>query len=72
MIHVVFKMKLAWLKLNVREFAKEIDTPLKHVEAWRQGTRKVPVVIERLIDLMGRNARLEMGTTRPNGAKRTR
>lgn len=66
----VFRMKLAWLKLNVREFAKDIDVPLKHVEGWRTGKRKVPVMVARLINLMGRNARLEAGTTYPNGVRR--
>lgn len=72
MTAIIFKTKLTWLKLDAAEFAKEIDMPLKHVEAWRSGKRKVPVVVGRLIDVMGRNARLEAGTTYPNGTKRTR
>lgn len=72
MNHITFKTKLSWLNLSAAEFAKEIDMPLKHVEAWRSGKRKVPVVVGRLIDVMGRNARLEAGTTHPNGTRRTR
>lgn len=68
----VFRMKLAWLHLDAVEFAKEIDVPVKHVEAWRSGKRKVPVMVARLINLMGRNARLEAGTTYPNGSRRKR
>lgn len=68
----VFRMKLAWLKLDVREFAKDIDVPLKHVEAWRSGKRKAPVMVARLINLMGRNARREAGTTYPNGDRTRR
>ncbi len=72
MTKTVFKMKLSWLKLSPSKFAKDIGMPLKHVEAWRSGKRKVPVMVARLINLMGRNARLEAGTTHPNGTRRTR
>ena len=72
MTPIIFKTKLAWLKLDAAEFAREIDVPVKQVEAWRTGKRKVPVMVARLINLMGRNARLEAGTTYPNGDRTRR
>jgi hypothetical protein len=50
MTKTVFRMKLSWLHLDVRKFAQDIGVPLKHVVAWRNGTRKVPVVVAKLID----------------------
>ncbi len=72
MTPTVFKTKMRWLRLDAAEFSKDIDVPLKHVEAWRTGKRKVPVIVERLLDAWTRNERLEMGVTRPNQVKRTR
>lgn len=64
--------KLTGLDLTVKTFAHDIEMPEPTVVAWFRGTRPMPKVIRLLIDTLARNARLEAGTTHPNGARRKR
>lgn len=64
--------KLTGLDLDVKTFAHDIETPERTVAAWFRGARPMPKVIRLLLDLMGRNQRLEAGTTHPNGTRRKR
>lgn len=59
MTHIIFKTKLAWLKLDVQEFADWTGLPAPDVQAMRDGTRAIPQIVERLVDVLCRNQRLE-------------
>jgi hypothetical protein len=55
----IFRQKLSFLKLDAATFAEQIRVGKARVESWRNGTRRVPVVVERLIDSMCRLQRVE-------------
>ena len=59
MTPIIFKTKLAWLKLDVREFADWAGLPEPDVQAMYDGTRAIPRIVERLLDVLCRNQRLE-------------
>ncbi len=59
MTPIIFKTKLAWLKLDVQEFADWIGLPEPDVRAMHDGTRAIPRIVERLVDVLCRNQRLE-------------
>ncbi|MGQ0557887.1 MAG: hypothetical protein ACT4PN_18305 [Nitrospiraceae bacterium] len=59
MTAIIFKTKLTWLKLDAAEFADWTGLPEPDVQAMRDGTRAIPKIVERLVDVLCRNARLE-------------
>lgn len=59
MTPIIFKTKLAWLKLDAAEFADWAGLPEPDVQAMHDGTRAIPLIVERLIDVLCRNQRLE-------------
>lgn len=67
MTATIFKTKLSWLKFDVREFSDWTGLPEPDVQAMREGTRAIPQIVERLVDVLCRNQRLEAMR-----AKRTR
>lgn len=59
MTPIIFKTKLTWLKLNTAAFAALAGLPEPDVQAMHDGTRAIPRIVERLIDVLCRNQRLE-------------
>ena len=61
MTPTVFKPKLKWLRLDAAEFAPlpPIATVIESVQAMHDGRQAIPLIVERLIDVLCRNQRLE-------------
>ncbi len=68
-----YQVKLSRLGLDLKAFAHTIEVPERTVATWFRGARPIPKAIRLLIDALGRNVRLEAGTTYPRyRTKRTR
>jgi hypothetical protein len=50
---------MTFLRLDTEALARRTGIGLKKIRAWREGTRRVPTLIERLIDAWCRVQRLE-------------
>lgn len=59
MTPTVFKPKLKWLRLDAAEFADWTGLPEPDVQAMHDGRQAIPLIVERLIDVLCRNQRLE-------------
>ena len=59
MTAITLKTKLTWLKLDAVEFADWTGLPEPDVQAMYDGRKAIPLIVERLIDVLCRNQRLE-------------
>jgi hypothetical protein len=56
---IIFRTKMTFLGLDAETFGRRTGIGQNKITRWRQGSLRVPLVIERLIDSLCRVQRLE-------------
>lgn len=56
---IIFRTKMTFLGLDAETFGRRTGIGQKKIRAWREGERKVPLIVERLVDSWCRIQRLE-------------